>query len=143
MTFDATDLDEGDYFGLISIESNDSNNPTVTVPCTLTVSSEVGIDEITGNIPVSFALNQNYPNPFNPGTDIEFALPARSNVNLAVYDLLGRHVKTLVSGELEAGYHVVSWNGEDGAGNAVSSGIYFYKIEANDFSMTRKMIMLK
>jgi len=143
VTFDATDLDEGDYYGLISIESNDSNNPTVTVPCTLTVSSEVGIDEIAGNMPVSFSLDQNYPNPFNPRTEVRFALPARSNVNLAVYDLLGRHVKTLVSGELDAGYHVVTWNGDDGAGNAVSSGIYFYKIETNDFSMTRKMIMLK
>ena len=143
VTFDATELDEGDYFGQITIESNDSNNPTAIVPCTLTVESIVGIDEPAENIPTSFALDQNYPNPFNPGTEISFALPVKSDVDLTIYDILGRQVKTLISGELDAGYHSVAWNGDDGSGKSVSSGIYFYKIETGDFRMTRKMIMLK
>jgi len=143
VTFDALDLDEGDYFGQITIESNDSSNPTVIIPCTLTVESIVGIDEPAENIPTSFALDQNYPNPFNPGTEISFALPAKSDVNLTIYDLLGRRVKTLISGELDAGYHSVAWNGDDSSGKSVSSGLYFYKIETGDFRMTRKMIMLK
>jgi hypothetical protein len=143
VTFDALDLDEGDYLGQITIESNDSNNPTAIVPCTLTVESTVGIDEAVENIPASFALNQNYPNPFNPRTEIIFALPVKSDVDLTVYDLLGRQVRKLMSGEFEAGYHSVAWNGDDNSGKSVSSGIYFYKIETDDFSMTRKMIMLK
>ncbi|UCE65425.1 MAG: S8 family serine peptidase, partial [Candidatus Zixiibacteriota bacterium] len=143
VTFDAAELDEGDYFGQITIESNDSNSPTVIVPCTLTVSPAVGIDELAENIPASFALDQNYPNPFNPGTEIGFALPEKSDVNLTIYDLLGRRVRTLISAELDAGYHTIAWNGDDSSGKSVSSGIYFYKIEAGDFRMTRKMIMLK
>ncbi len=143
VTFDAAELDEGDYFGQIIIESNDSNNPTAIVPCTLTVSPIVGIDEIAENIPTSFALDQNYPNPFNPRTEISFALPEKSDVNLTVYDLLGRQVKTLISNRLDAGYHTIAWRGDDNSGKPVSSGIYFYRIEAGDFSMNRKMIMLK
>ncbi|UCC79635.1 MAG: S8 family serine peptidase [Candidatus Zixiibacteriota bacterium] len=144
VTFDATELDEGDYFGQITVASNDSINPTVIIPCTLTVSQIVGIDdEVRGNIPSSFALDQNYPNPFNSGTNISLALPAKSDVNLTIYDLLGREVRTLISGPLDAGYHTVTWNGDDKSGRSVASGIYFYRIEAGDFSMNRKMIMLK
>jgi subtilisin family serine protease len=143
VTFDAAELDEGDYLGQIQIESNDSNNPLLIVPCSLTVSQTVGIEETASSLPTYFALDQNYPNPFNPGTEISFALPKKSDVDLTIYDLLGRRVRTLISSELDAGYHTVAWNGRDGTGKPVSSGIYFYRIESGDFQMTRKMIMLK
>jgi bacillopeptidase F len=143
VTFDATELEEGEYLGQIIINSNDANNPTVTAPCTLTVSDVVGIEESDVSIPSSFGLDQNYPNPFNPITDVSFALPVKANVTLVVYDLLGRRVQTLVSGEMDAGYHTVTWNGRDSSGKPVSSGIYFYRIDTGEFSMARKMIMLK
>ena len=143
VTFDTDELEEGDYLGQIVIHTNDQNNPMLVVPCSLTVSSVVGIDDQTSSIPTAFSLSQNYPNPFNPTTDINFALPIRSDVNVTVFDLLGRRVQTLVSGEMEAGYHTVTWNGRDDSGTPVSSGIYFYRIDAGNFNMTRKMIMLK
>ncbi len=143
VTFDAAELDEGEYAGYVEVTSNDPVNTIVSVICTLTVSGIVGIDDIASNIPTAFALDQNFPNPFNPSTEISFALPRSGEVKLTVFDLLGRQVKTLVSGELNAGYQTVTWDGSGSSGKPVASGVYFYSIEAGDFQMTRKMIMLK
>jgi len=143
VTFDATDLDLGTYTGYLRINSNDPNDPTYVVPCTLNVVEVTGIDDNTASIPSAFGLDQNYPNPFNPTTDISFALPVQSDVEMSVFDMLGRKVKVLVNGNMEAGYHTVTWDGTDSSGKSVSSGIYFYSIEAGDFSQNRKMIMLK
>ncbi|ARA94337.1 hypothetical protein AWN76_015030 [Rhodothermaceae bacterium RA] len=91
----------------------------------------------------AFALDQNYPNPFNPTTQISFTLPEATSVRLAVYDLMGREVKTLVSQTMEAGQHTVTWNGRDAAGQPVASGTYFYRIEAGDFVAMKQMMLLK
>ncbi|HKW14425.1 MAG TPA: FlgD immunoglobulin-like domain containing protein [Candidatus Krumholzibacteria bacterium] len=88
-------------------------------------------------------LEQNSPNPFNPQTAIRFTLAARQNVTLSVYDVSGRLVRTLVSGAQEMGTHSVTWDGRDSAGSTVSSGVYFYRLDAGKFSDTRKMVMLK
>lgn len=93
--------------------------------------------------PTVFSLSQNYPNPFNPKTIIRFALPKDSWVKLEVYNVLGQRVKTLVDEELTPGIKEVEWDGKDHNGFEVASGIYFYKIEANDFSDIKKMVMLK
>ncbi|HVP35561.1 MAG TPA: T9SS type A sorting domain-containing protein, partial [Terriglobales bacterium] len=93
--------------------------------------------------PTVFSLAQNYPNPFNPKTMIRFALPKDSWVKLEVYNILGQKVKTLVDEKLEAGVKEVEWDGKDSKGLEVASGIYFYKIKANDFSDVKKMVMLK
>ena len=85
-----------------------------------------------------FELSQNYPNPFNPNTSIKFSIPAAGNVKLTVYNLLGQEVRTLVNGFTTAGSHAINFNAEN-----LSSGIYLYKIEANDFIQTRKMTLLK
>ncbi|MBN2571453.1 MAG: endonuclease [Ignavibacteriales bacterium] len=90
------------------------------------------------NIPNEFSLSQNYPNPFNPSTIIKFALPKASNVRLLVYNVLGEEVATLVNNELNAGWHTVDFNA-----NNLSSGIYFYRIEAGDFVSVQKMILMK
>jgi hypothetical protein len=94
--------------------------------------------------PDRFALLQNYPNPFNPSTTIRFALPVRSRVMLAIYNLLGQRVAELASGEMEPGYHAVRWN----AGTA--SGVYFCRMEASpsgtpggQFVQTMKLMVLK
>jgi len=95
------------------------------------------------NVPTEFGLNQNYPNPFNPTTDIAYALPTGSHVQLAVYNVLGQMVRTLVDQDMPAGNHKVTWDGRNGDGQQVSSGIYFYRISADNFSATKKMMMLK
>ncbi len=88
--------------------------------------------------PKTFSLSQNYPNPFNPTTTISFALPAQSFVSLKVFDMLGREVLTIVSGELRAGSYTRQWNASN-----VASGVYFYRLQAETFSGTKKLLLLK
>jgi hypothetical protein len=97
----------------------------------------------TPSIPTVFSLSQNYPNPFNPKTLIRFTLPKDSWVNMEVYNILGQKVKTLVNEKLTAGVKEVEWDSKDDNGLEVASGIYFYRIKADDFSDIKKMVMLK
>ena len=95
------------------------------------------------SLPASFALSQNYPNPFNPSTSIKFAVPNKSHVNLEIYDILGRKVNTLVDSEFDAGYHTVIWDGRNSSGEQVSTGVYFYRLNAGDYSSSKKMTIIK
>jgi hypothetical protein len=88
-------------------------------------------------------LGQNFPNPFNPRTKIAFRLAAAGAAELSVFDVQGRLVKTLHSGELAAGQHEVVWNGDTEAGAAAASGLYFYTLKTADESRTRRMVLLK
>jgi hypothetical protein len=98
----------------------------------------------SGGLSNEFKLNQNYPNPFNPETDISYQIPAFSKVRLKVYDLFGREVATLVDAMQQSGIYNVRFNSQLSAGfGQLSSGIYFYKLCAGNFVMTRKMILLK
>ncbi|MFZ1976736.1 MAG: T9SS type A sorting domain-containing protein [Bacteroidota bacterium] len=90
------------------------------------------------NIPQTFSLSQNYPNPFNPSTTISFNIPSKSYVSLKIFDMLGREVATIVSGEMPAGSYTSQWNAAK-----MSSGIYFYRLEAGTFIQTKKLILLK
>jgi hypothetical protein len=94
-------------------------------------------------LPTEFTLSQNYPNPFNPTTTISYALPADAFVKLTVYNILGQKVKTLVDEHQTAGYRQVIWDGKSDRGQEVSSGIYFYQIQAGSFTKTAKMSLLK
>ncbi|MGA2625093.1 MAG: T9SS type A sorting domain-containing protein [Bacteroidota bacterium] len=89
-------------------------------------------------IPATFSLRQNYPNPFNPVTTIRFELPAKSVVNLGVYNLLGEKIRTLLFGEQNAGVHEINFDGSN-----VSSGVYFYRLQTRDVTLTRKLTILK
>ncbi|MDP2981994.1 MAG: FlgD immunoglobulin-like domain containing protein, partial [Candidatus Latescibacter sp.] len=95
--------------------------------------------------PNTWALMQNHPNPFNPSTSINYNVPNGVSVpvTLKVFDIRGTHVRTLVNEVKNAGIYSVLWNGRDDAGRIVSGGIYFYRMEAGNFSQTCKMIFLK
>lgn len=98
----------------------------------------VGIEPISSLIPEKFELYQNYPNPFNPTTNIKFDLPKASKVKLSVYNSLGQKVAELFNGELAAGTFRYSWNASN-----MASGIYFYRMETDDFVTTKKLVLLK
>jgi hypothetical protein len=94
--------------------------------------------------PESYALADNYPNPFNPATTIKYALPEAAYVKLEVYNVVGQVVRTLVADHQSAGRYVVQWNASDDSGYSLSSGIYFYRLQAGgEFLEVKKMLLLK
>lgn len=94
-------------------------------------------------VPEQYFLAQNYPNPFNPSTHIAFGLQAGGHTTVTVYNLLGQQVALLLDDYRPPGSHVVTWNGEDNSGRPVPSGIYFYRIQSEEFAQTRKMVLMK
>jgi hypothetical protein len=100
------------------------------------------------DIPTAFQLHDNYPNPFNPSTKIEYDVPLRSHVQLAVYDILGQLVRTLVNADHSNGHYAVAWDGTNETGRPVATGMYIYRLEAADGSgsatvLSKKMVLLK
>ena len=101
-----------------------------------------------GGIPSAFILHQNYPNPFNSLTTISYELPRATNVTIKVYDVFGREVMTLVDGFQDAGFKSVEWSAKGGSASGgdasdVASGVYFYRLQADNFNATKKFILLK
>ena len=95
------------------------------------------------NTPDQFSLMQNYPNPFNPVTSLRYDLPEDGLVNITIYDMMGRIVKTLVDNSQTAGYKSVQWNATNNRNKPVSAGLYLYTIQAGEFIQTNKMLLLK
>jgi len=122
----------------VIVEATDEEDLSVSDTLAVTVETSVGIDELTGELPEDFALKQNFPNPFNPSTTIQYGLPTTAEVNLTVYDLLGRKVAVLVDKQQSAGFHSVNFD----AGR-LSSGMYLYRIEAGEFTQTKKLMLVK
>ena len=94
-------------------------------------------------VPEGFALSQNYPNPFNPSTNFTYSVPNTTDVRIAIYDLFGREIKTLVNESKEAGTYNITWNGRDSHNRQVATGVYFYKMQATGFEKTMKMMIVK
>lgn len=94
--------------------------------------------EVAIAVPLTYSLNQNYPNPFNPKTTIRFQLPEDSNVDLKIYDLVGREIAVLMHEQKPAGFYALEWNAE-----GMSSGVYFYKLTAGTYTQTKKLVLLK
>ena len=114
----------------------DGSNANLSVPL---FSIEVG-----AALPVVFDLANNYPNPFNPATTIKYALPQAADVALTVYNVLGQPVRTLVAEHQSAGRYVVEWDATNNSGHSLSSGMYFYRLEAGgEFREVKKMLLLK
>ncbi len=135
-----TNLVNGAYYYKLTATdfSGNTGNPSVELPINVT-----SVQDQDGAVPKVFALFQNYPNPFNPVTQIKFSVPKRTRVELSVYNILGQKVKTLLNEELETGNYTSTWNGKDDKGYDVSSGIYFYKLNSNEFSATKKMLLVR
>ncbi len=150
-----------DNFGVTMIDISDPSNPTnfddyplryindlfvadgyifVATTRSLEILRRIptGIEEDKNVLPSSFSLSQSYPNPFNPSTTIEYDLIKDTDVTLNIYDILGRNVATLVNQKQPAGRHNAIWNA-----GAYSSGIYFYRIQAGDYTETKKMVLMK
>jgi len=128
----------GSWFDL---GTNFSDDACIRVRLSPTLGLSVGDEDQP--LPRTFGLSQNYPNPFNPTTLIKYDLPTRSFVQINVYNLLGQKVKTLVNDTKPAGHYTTTWNGNNEAGREVASGIYFYRLEADETTITKKMILLK
>lgn len=94
--------------------------------------------EDEGGIPTKFVLSQNYPNPFNPSTTIRYNLPKEAMVSIKVYDMLGREMKTLIKEYKSAGSYNVEFNASN-----LTSGIYFYRLTAGDFTQVKKLVLMK
>jgi len=92
----------------------------------------------SGEIPSQYSLKQNYPNPFNPTTTIQFSIPRAAHVTLRIFNTVGQEVATLVSEELGAGTYARQWNAARSA-----SGVYFYRLQAGEFTETKKLVLLK
>jgi plastocyanin len=98
----------------------------------------IGIKPIGTSVPSSYNIEQNYPNPFNPSTNIRFDIPKNANVKIVIFDMIGNEVQTLVNGELQAGSYTTDWNA-----SGFPSGIYFYRMQSELYSVTKKMILIK
>jgi len=94
-------------------------------------------------LPTEFALNQNFPNPFNPSTEIAFSVPKQTPVKIVIYGLSGEVVAALVNQTMSAGNYRITWNGRTDDGRSVASGVYFYHLQAEGFTATKKMTLLK
>jgi len=126
----------------VTVTGTDSfDGSRISSSFTLNVVSDV---EPGGVVPTEFTLSQNYPNPFNPTTTIQFALPKVSPVTLDIYNILGMKIRTLMSGQsMSAAFHSVVWDGKDDAGVNVPSGMYIYRIHADNFQASKKMTLMK
>jgi hypothetical protein len=107
-----------------------------TEPRSFTTGTLTSLD--ISELPGTFSLYQNYPNPFNPSTTIKFALPQTSEVRLEVFNMLGQSVGVLINGVKQAGSYSVNFNA-----SGLSTGVYFYRLDAPGFSQTRQMLLIK
>lgn len=101
------------------------------------------VDNSEINLPFNYKLENNYPNPFNPTTTIHYEIPKAGNVKIEVYNSIGQHVVILNDSYQNAGKYSIVWNGHDSSGKVVSSGIYYYRMTADGFTLVKKMVMLK
>ncbi len=124
------------YYKVSAIDVSGNESPFTAV------SVLTGVENSSG-VPTEFALGQNYPNPFNPSTEITFAVPKQTNVKVVVYNLSGAEIATLVNQSMSPGNYRAVWNGRTDDGRTVASGVYFYHLQAEGFTATKKMTLLK
>ena len=136
----SADAVDGEY-GYIDFLITTSTNDTAYVEVELIAGTVTDADgEYTPKVTV---LYQNYPNPFNPVTSIEFDLPKKEKTRLKVYDVSGRLIRSIVDGKLDPGRHRFEWDGKNGRGVSVASGVYFYMLRSESIALSRKAVLLR
>ena len=145
-------VSEGELaLSLVFRPTTEIENTLIEITDNQTYDSEFGFNRLALPVPVqlqtrpeAFALANNYPNPFNPATTIMYALPQAADVELTVYNVVGQVVRTLVAEHQSAGRYVVEWDATNDNGHSLSSGMYFYRLEAGgEFHEVKKMLLLK
>ncbi len=129
--------------GLAADRDRESEDIMIHITASATPTGVDNNNSTDSNLPKEISLSQNYPNPFNPTTNISYSLPVNSDVSLEVFNIKGEKVRTLVNGNVSAGTHDVTWNGISDNGSKVSSGVYFYRLNANGESVVRRMTIVK
>ncbi|MCL4548571.1 MAG: discoidin domain-containing protein, partial [Bacteroidetes bacterium] len=107
------------------------------------LTTPTSVNEKETELPFSFKLSNNYPNPFNPSTTINYEIPRASNVRIEIFNSLGQLVKVLTDSFHQAGKYSSIWNGDDSSGSLVASGVYFYRMSAEGFTLVKKMVLMK
>ena len=130
-------------FSFVRVLANNSNGDQIPLSYKDTKIITSVKNELSNIIPDEFALHQNHPNPFNPETYISYQVPKTSQVKIEVFNLLGQHIRTLVDEEKSPGSYKILWNGLDDQRQAVSSGVYLYKMQAGDFTAMQKMVFVR
>ncbi len=141
VTFDARGLEPGTHVAIMTIHSTDPVVPELLVPLLLTVAAVSAAPDV--DLPRAVAFTGAVPNPFNPATSLVFRLPADSAVELAIFDVSGRRIRSLLTGRLAAGPHAVPWKGRDDAGRNVASGTYFARLTVNGVSSVKSMALVR
>lgn len=136
VTCSAGDHPAGTYWAYLDLYTNDPERVHAQIPVIMNIGT-TPVDN-SGQIAVNYSIEQNYPNPFNASTSIRYSVPGATRVKVDVFDILGRKVETLVDEVQPSGRHQVSWHSGD-----QPSGTYFYRIQAGEYSETRKMVLLK
>jgi hypothetical protein len=144
------DIRENSHYALEEVENGKTTavhtltaGSTVTIPGNSAKSLVLKIVNEQSVPPRTFALGRNYPNPFNPSTRIEIQVPQNSRVKVAVYNVLGQEVASLLDDVVTAGYHTIEWNAQTSTGVGASSGIYFVRMTSGTFSSMRKIMLMK
>ncbi len=129
----------------VTYEVTDGSGNTTTVAATVTVPHDLGKKKAkTAVLQEDWVFGTaSYPNPFNSTASIRYALPDAAEVELTIYDVMGQRVRVLVDAEQLAGVHIVHWDGRDGVGRPVSTGVYFYRLRAGGYAGVGKMIFAK
>jgi hypothetical protein len=129
----------GDHFYVVTAVDIHENESEYSDPVSVTLLSLLDVN----GLPENYTLHQNFPNPFNPTTTLRYDLPEDAMTTIVVYDMMGRLVQTLVSGNKAAGYHSLKWDATNKYGAPVSAGVYLYSIQAGNHRDIKKMILLK
>ena len=134
---DSNDFTLAENSPCVGTGQNNTNMGALGIGCEAFLSTKNDI------VPLQYILYQNYPNPFNPVTSLRYDLPEDGLVNITIYDMMGRVVKTLINSSQTAGYKFISWNATNDRNEPVSAGLYLYTIQAGEFRQTKKMVLLK
>jgi len=105
--------------------------------------TDISDNDNDNTLPATFELSQNYPNPFNPATVIKYSLTERCHVTFDIYNILGRKVRTLIDESKPLGQYQVTWDGLDDNGLETAAGVYLYRLQAGDYVVTKKMMLVK